>query len=465
MQGRLFQPHLRSLLSACAALVIISGCSDSPTGPGGPQGEFVFRASVVGTTIATMVVEVTAPDITTPLVFNIPIASGVASGTVKLPPGENRTITLRAYDNLQNETHEGSKTINVKPGQNPPVSIPVVSKAGQVPITATMGPVSVVVTPANREITVGGTVQMTATISAPNGDILAGPASWATLNPSIASVDANGLVTAVGQGTVQIVATYAGVGGSGTIQIGSTLAVSGTSLTLYDNGTQALQATYPLGSLGFSVTHAEDGKLYVGGNSVIWRIDPASGTTENRGIGNVFGNLYGLTARNGVLYASGSGMPEVHTLTYNDGPTPIGNIPSPLNTNLRSTTFGPDGSFYLTAFAPPVQRWLPGFVPVGGFGSGVPGMTTSFGIDTRSNGNVVISGQNDRAYFVFSATGAFINKVDVNCPGGNLHNLAVDFSDNVWVTCTQDNAVVKFSPLDVEVARITVNQPWGVTVY
>lgn len=101
MQRKSFQPHLRSLLSACAAALIISGCSDSPTGPVGPQGEFVLRASVVGTTIATMVVEVTAPDITTPLAFNIPIVNGVATGTVKLPPGENRTITLKAFDDMR----------------------------------------------------------------------------------------------------------------------------------------------------------------------------------------------------------------------------------------------------------------------------------------------------------------------------------------------------------------------------
>jgi len=37
--------------------------------------------------VASLVVEVTAPDIATPLVFNIPIAGGVATGTITLPAG------------------------------------------------------------------------------------------------------------------------------------------------------------------------------------------------------------------------------------------------------------------------------------------------------------------------------------------------------------------------------------------
>ena len=453
--------YLRLTLSVCAAL-LVAGCADRATGPSGPQGEFVFQASVVGTTIATMVVEVTAPDITSPLAFNIPITSGVASGTVRLPPGENRTITLRAYDNLQNLTHEGSKTISVKPGQNPPVSIPVVSRAGQVPITATMGPVSVVVSPATTEIQVGATAQLAAAITAPNGDVIPGPAAWATLNPSIATVDATGLVTAVGQGTVQIVATFAGVGGAATVQIGSTLAVAGTALTLYDNGTQALIATFALPEQGFSVTGAEDGNVYVGASGKVLAVDPGSGTIQTIGVGTMFGNLYGLTARNGTLYGSGSGMSEVRTMTY-AGVQGI-SIASPAAGNLRSTAFGPDGSFYLTAFNPPIQRFGAGFVPLGTFGTGVSGFTTPFGIDVRSNGNVIIAGQNDASYFVFSATGTFIASVPVAC-SGQLRNVAVDFSDNVWVACTMENAVVKFNALDQEVARITVASPSGVAIY
>ena len=43
----------------------------------------LVRADVsVAASVASLVVEVTAPDITRPLVFNIPISGGIATGTI-----------------------------------------------------------------------------------------------------------------------------------------------------------------------------------------------------------------------------------------------------------------------------------------------------------------------------------------------------------------------------------------------
>src|SRR5690349_14795716 len=72
-------------------------------------------ADLSGTTAGTVVVEVTAPDIPTTLVFNIPVADRVASGTVTVPAGAARTFTLRAYDAGGVETHRGAVTIDVRP--------------------------------------------------------------------------------------------------------------------------------------------------------------------------------------------------------------------------------------------------------------------------------------------------------------------------------------------------------------
>jgi len=174
-------------------------------------GEFVLQASVVGTTVSTLIVTVTAADIPTPLVFNIHQQNGTATGTLRVPPGDARLITVQAFDNLGQLTHEGSKAIDVVPGQNPAVSIAVISRAGQVPITATLGPVSISLTALPSPIIVHETAHLTATITAPNGDAVPGPVEWATTNPTVATVDESGKVTIVGPGSVQIVATYAGV--------------------------------------------------------------------------------------------------------------------------------------------------------------------------------------------------------------------------------------------------------------
>ena len=82
----------------------------------------VIRADLSGTAVATVVVEVTAPDIPSQL-FNIPIVNHVASGTIALRAGSGRTITMRAYDAGGVETHRGSATIDIQPGTNPTISI------------------------------------------------------------------------------------------------------------------------------------------------------------------------------------------------------------------------------------------------------------------------------------------------------------------------------------------------------
>ncbi len=206
---------------ALAGLVLSSSCELRPTGPSTQElAELRVSALVVGTPINLLVVRVTASDIPTPLVFNLPVQNGVAQGTIRLPPGMKRTITVDAYDTDGDTTAEGIKTIDVKPGQNPPVSIPLVSKAGQVTITVTIGPVSVVVQPTAPTVQVGATLQLSVTITAANGDVLAGPADWATTNPAVATVDGNGNVMGVMPGTVDIVASFAGVAGVSHVTVG-----------------------------------------------------------------------------------------------------------------------------------------------------------------------------------------------------------------------------------------------------
>src|SRR5689334_578904 len=100
-------------------LVALASCS----GPGGvgpppPEATIGITADVSGTTVATIVVRVTASDIPTALVFNIPIVNGVATGTITVPAGSNRTITIRGFDAGGVETHEGSVTLSVQAGTN-----------------------------------------------------------------------------------------------------------------------------------------------------------------------------------------------------------------------------------------------------------------------------------------------------------------------------------------------------------
>jgi hypothetical protein len=209
------------LAAAFAAALLLTHCSTRTASEDSEDTVAVaVSAVVVGTPIAIIVVEVDAADLAQPLFFNLTVSAGVATGTLRLPPGLGRTLTARGYDTAQEITHEGSVTIDVARGQNPPVSIPMVPRSGHVEVTIQIGPVSVVVEPTTAAIDAGATFPLAAVVRGPDGTVLDVPVEWATVNPAVATVDSAGLVTGVAAGTVQIVATVAGVAGAAVVDVG-----------------------------------------------------------------------------------------------------------------------------------------------------------------------------------------------------------------------------------------------------
>jgi hypothetical protein len=220
---------LRSAVVPGVLLAVVSACSDGGdhgTGPQVEDAELVMAANVAGTTIATLVVRVTAPDLPAVLVFNLAIGEeGFAFGTIKVPPGNDRLITVQAFDDMGLITHEGAALVNVQPGNNPPVFIALVPRAGQVPLEIMMGDIFVNVFGPNVG-SPGQTLQLDAVIFGPLGEVSGGEIEWASDNPAIATVDQTGLVSLLLAGTVRIYGVSAGY--SGFVEI--TVLPSGTGI-------------------------------------------------------------------------------------------------------------------------------------------------------------------------------------------------------------------------------------------
>ena len=203
---------------ALLGLLALGACSSEPVGPGGTAGDASIRvsANVANTPIDLLVVTVSAADLPFAAVFNLPVENGTASGTIRVPPGSSRLFSVEAFDANGEVTHDGAATRDVQRGQNPPLTIPLTPRSGQVPLTIFFGEYSVEVSPASAEIdlTVVTTAQLAVVVQDAEGAVVGSPdVQWATSNPARATVSATGLVTAHLPGTVDIVAMYNGIAG------------------------------------------------------------------------------------------------------------------------------------------------------------------------------------------------------------------------------------------------------------
>lgn len=222
------------VLLATVALTLVA-CERPTVIPPNPEpAQIAVSANVAATAIATMVIRVTAADIPNPLVFNMAINGGLATGTIAVPAGSARKLELDAYDVSQIKTHRGEKTIDVKPGKNnPPLAVVLLPIAGDQPVTAQFGNFIVSVTPIAQTLSVGQSQQFTVTITdngTPATAILPamGEVKWATTlpagleitasptDPKVASVKA----LLAGAGKVgEVVATFNGVAGTATVTV------------------------------------------------------------------------------------------------------------------------------------------------------------------------------------------------------------------------------------------------------
>jgi len=183
--------RLRHTAAWCVALAVLpplAGCSDSLQ-LRGREAHLVLTADVSGTRIAQVVVEVSAPDIARPLVFNVAVQNGTASALLTLSAGSDRTITMRAYDSAGVEIHRGAATLAVREGTNPPLSLTLLPLRGDVPITVTIAGVAVTVSPARDTIVIGGRpLRLAAAVTTSAGQPVNVQVQWASLDPSCAIV-------------------------------------------------------------------------------------------------------------------------------------------------------------------------------------------------------------------------------------------------------------------------------------
>lgn len=138
---------------------------------------------------------------------------------------------------------------------------------------------TITVAPSPAGVRPGQTVQLTATPRNGAGDPVGGlTIAWSSSTPAVATVDANGLVTGVANGTATITASSGGVSGAATVHVGTpSIAPSPTSLSIPVQQGQSAQAQITINNGGTGLLTG----LQAGGFSNYFNGSPAPWVTTS----------------------------------------------------------------------------------------------------------------------------------------------------------------------------------------
>ena len=156
-------------------------------------------------------VSITGPGIDPPIFGSFRFINDTARAELTVPLGVDRRVFVAVFDSSNNLVASGEATVEIGSGVSVSVPVQIAPTVGTQPITVTVGNTTISVTPGSLTLAPSATTALNVTITDQNGlPIVGAVPSYASSNPSIASVSASGLVTAHIQGTTAITVTALG---------------------------------------------------------------------------------------------------------------------------------------------------------------------------------------------------------------------------------------------------------------
>jgi len=291
--------RLALLRGSIAAAILLAACEKpiSLTNPGSPVAQLLVSPKNItmypAQTTDVMAVGFTATgDTATAIAVSWSVTGGTLVGT--------STNGGKHYGQYKSGNQTGKyKVVASAGGVSDSASITV----AQVPVAA------VQVNPASATVNLGQTVQLTATPQDSTGAPLTGRSvTWASNNGSVATVNANGLVTTSAVGSATVTATSEGKSGTaaitGTLVPVASVSVSPASASVQPGGTVQLSAT-PRDASGNPLT----------GRAIAWSSSAPGIATVNGG-----GLVTGVAAGAATITASSEGKSGTAAVTVNSVP-------------------------------------------------------------------------------------------------------------------------------------------------
>ena len=382
--------------------------------PGGPSIPLTALRAVLraanGDTVTTQV-----PFVGDSAVLTLEVQISGSSGVFSL--------TLTALDAQGNVVYSTSRDLTLHPGENPPPELPPLEYAGP-----DAGVASVHISPSSVTLAAHGSATLTATGTDASGQPVASlRVGWSSKDPSIASVDDNGNVTAgASQGSTMIVARSAnGAGDSITVQVHAPvdhIVVAPTSLSLAVGKTGAVGA-----ELRDETGHLIDDRAATWTSS-----DPSVATVT------ATGTVTAVKIGTATLTAAAEGKSATVAVTVTSPIDHIELTPNPL----QFSSFKQSISL-VTMVVPVAGASIDGLVPT--FSSSAPAVVT---VDAKG---VVTSVANGTAKITASIGGVSAS-VDAT-----VHQVAASVTvspDTVRVTSIGDAQVLRASAADAQGNKI-----------
>lgn len=214
------QHRVLTVLTA-VGFVAVAGCdAGSFTGTELTETGVTVTTEVANLAVSGVSVEITGPGIDSPIITNLPINSGVASGQVSVLAGADRAFMLRAFDAAGLETHRGGDTVDIAADASPSLNVSLTPLVGNVAVGGQIGDYTITVTLPSTTMAAGGSAQAQVTVVDAYGDTISSPGvSWGSSNPGVATITSAGVINALVAGQTTIGAAYRGFGGSATLTV------------------------------------------------------------------------------------------------------------------------------------------------------------------------------------------------------------------------------------------------------